>query len=613
MTSTTTGLPDRYRPLDQVGPDEPTPTGVIQCWRAKDRVLNRDVAIRVHTPAGPAAHAWISRALTAGGLATPALAMVYDASEGTGGAAQDMAPGGAAYVVNEWIDGETLAERLTRGPMPEREVRTVLRRLAEGVAEAHRVGLAVGGLTPENVVLRPNGLVGLRAVPAATRHHRRRHHRARRPARGLPHRLPARRTPRTRPAAPPTWSRWPAAPAPTEPGQGLSSVGRHGGAAGRAPPRPRRGRSGPTSTAPTAPRRHRQRLAAPAPRASSRGGFHAAVDLVDESEAVRLDPHALPPVPGVRPVTQGDTALSPTVLGGDTIDAGSVTPRGSYAGAAAGLPAAPQDRGWGDRDDSFGVLSTTTAVTGARRPVRPTPTTTWTAPGVTAASSSACRCSLCSSSSASPGGWARRCWTSPTPSTRSRARRRRPARRSPRSQGSGSAAAGAAIPIVTGEVFDPFGDGEPENDHEASPWRTTATPPPAWSTAGVPRLARLRQPQARRRRRATTSASAQALSGVTIATTSPGCHRPDPHRATTPADSLDGSQRRPHGTLTGHHDLAFDKPVHGPLRARVDHRPGARRQRLLGRPRRGRRPPPRADAGGRGAGMPPLRSSLCRP
>src|SRR5439155_63369 len=42
------------------------------------------------------------------------------------------------------------------------------RPLAEGVAEAHRVGLPVGGLTPENVVLRPNGLVGLRGVPAAT-------------------------------------------------------------------------------------------------------------------------------------------------------------------------------------------------------------------------------------------------------------------------------------------------------------------------------------------------------------------------------------------------------------------------------------------------------------
>src|SRR3954454_2636422 len=164
MTSTTVGLPDRYRPIEQIGPDEPTSTGVISSWRAEDRVLNRDVAIRVHTPGGPAAHSWISRALTAGGLATPALAMVYDASEGT---ADPQGPGGVAYVVNEWIDGEALADRLTRGPLSERDARTVMRRLAEGVAEAHRVGLAVGGLTADNVVLRPNGLVGLRGVPAA--------------------------------------------------------------------------------------------------------------------------------------------------------------------------------------------------------------------------------------------------------------------------------------------------------------------------------------------------------------------------------------------------------------------------------------------------------------
>ncbi|MGY1727641.1 hypothetical protein ACI79J_11780 [Geodermatophilus sp. SYSU D01062] len=162
MTATITGLPDRYRPLDEVGPAEHTATGVIHCWRAKDRILNRDVAIRVHVPGGPPARAWIARALTAGGLATPALAMVYDASEGSGGET------GVAYVVNEWIEGQTLAERLRSGPMGEREARTVLRRLAEGVAEAHRVGLAVGGLSPETVVLRPNGLVGLRAVPAAT-------------------------------------------------------------------------------------------------------------------------------------------------------------------------------------------------------------------------------------------------------------------------------------------------------------------------------------------------------------------------------------------------------------------------------------------------------------
>ncbi|WP_138757152.1 hypothetical protein [Modestobacter altitudinis] len=165
MTSTTTGLPDRYRPLDQVAPDEETATGVIRSWRARDRVLNRDVALRVHTPGGPAAREWITRALTAGGLATPALAMVYDAAEGTGGTE----PGGAAYVVNEWIEGDRLSDRLaTDGPLPEREARSLVRRLAEGVAEAHRVGLAIGGLTPEHVVLRPGGLVGLLSVPAAS-------------------------------------------------------------------------------------------------------------------------------------------------------------------------------------------------------------------------------------------------------------------------------------------------------------------------------------------------------------------------------------------------------------------------------------------------------------
>jgi eukaryotic-like serine/threonine-protein kinase len=168
MTSTITGLPERYRPLDEVGPAVPTPTGVLRCWRAKDRILNRDVAIRVHTPGGPAARDWITRALTAGGLATPTLAMVYDASEGTGAAGSSAGPAGAAYVVNEWIEGETLAARIATGPMSDGEARTVLRRLADGVAEAHRVGLAVGGITPETVVLRPNGLVGLRSVPAPT-------------------------------------------------------------------------------------------------------------------------------------------------------------------------------------------------------------------------------------------------------------------------------------------------------------------------------------------------------------------------------------------------------------------------------------------------------------
>jgi eukaryotic-like serine/threonine-protein kinase len=346
MTSTTTGLPDRYRPLDQVGPDEPTPTGVIQCWRAKDRVLNRDVAIRVHTPAGPAAHAWISRALTAGGLATPALAMVYDASEGIGGGpGGETAPGGAAYVVNEWIDGETLAERLTRGPMPDREVRTVLRRLAEGVAEAHRVGLAVGGLTPDNVVLRPNGLVGLRAVPAAT---------------GtidgditalgalleacLTGLDPAEPGPR-RLSGPSDLVALVRRTRSTEPGQGLSSV------AAMASLLAERSRPGPMSAAARAEETDSgwlRRLRDRRPDQPSDHPVDGATRAAD-GVPVRLDPQTLPPVPPVRPVTSG--GVPPAALGGDTIAAGSVAPAGgAYAGSAVPTPPARYD------DEPFGVL-----------------------------------------------------------------------------------------------------------------------------------------------------------------------------------------------------------------------------------------------------------------
>lgn len=340
MTSTTTGLPDRYRPLDQVGPDEPTPTGVIQCWRAKDRVLNRDVAIRVHTPAGPAAHAWISRALTAGGLATPALAMVYDASEGTG---DPQSPGGAAYVVNEWIDGETLAERLSHGPMPDREVRTVLRRLAEGVAEAHRVGLAVGGLTPDNVVLRPNGLVGLRAVPAAT---------------GtidgditaLGSLLEACLTgldpsqPGVRKLAGPSdLVALVRRARSTEPGQGLSSV------AAMASLLAERSRPGPMSAAARAEETDSGWLRRLRDRRPDQPSDHPDGEAAQAAAPpVRLDPQTLPPVPPVRPVT--DT-VAPGALGGDTIAAGSVAPAaGAYSAPGHAAPPHRYD------DEPFGVL-----------------------------------------------------------------------------------------------------------------------------------------------------------------------------------------------------------------------------------------------------------------
>jgi hypothetical protein len=539
MTSTTTGLPDRYRPLDQVGPDEPTSTGVIRCWRAKDRVLNRDVAIRVHTPAGPAAHAWITRALTAGGLATPALAMVYDASEGTG---DPQAPGGAAYVVNEWIDGETLTERLSRGPLPDREIRTVLRRLAEGVAEAHRVGLAVGGLTTDNVVLRPNGLVGLRAVPAATgtidgdiaalgalledcltglgpdgg---------ARRPT-GAPDLVALIRRARS-----------------TEPGQGLSSV------AAMAALLAERPRTGPGASGHQAPHRTED---------SDSGWLRRLRERRPESgpaaDPVRLDPDTFPPVPRVRPVGRSDTALSSTALGGDTIDAGSVAPAvGAYAGTTAGRPA----DGWADRDESFHVLDEDDPAGGYAGP--PTGETDvdedaarrhrlmviglpllallvvialawWVASTLLDATGSIDQVGGSTPSVSAPAGG------SSEPAT----------------------PAGSPVAITSADVFDPGGDGQPENNPDV-PLAYDGDAATSWSTLtyrGSPAFGNLKDGVGV----LLDLGSPQALSGVTLTTPRPGA-TVEIRTGDEPGTSLDSFAVAADGTLEDSTDLAFDEPV----------------------------------------------------
>ena len=570
MTSTTTGLPDRYRPIDQIGPDEPTPTGVIRCWRAKDRVLNRDVAIRVHTPAGPAAHAWISRALTAGGLATPALAMVYDASEGSG---DPQAPGGAAYVVNEWIDGETLAERLSRGPMPEREVRTVLRRLAEGVAEAHRVGLAVGGLTPDNVVLRPNGLVGLRAVPAATGS-------IDGDVTALGALLEACLT-----GLEPSGARQLSGPSDlvalvrrarsTEPGQGLSSVA---AMASLLAERPRSGQAGSGSAHRehrTAPhddtdsswlRKLRDRRP-PAAVEDASADAHApdgqTSDARSDDGAVRLDPQTLPPVPRVRPITQ--TGVPAAALGGDTIDAGSVAPRGgAYAGSVPSAPAHRPDETWSGHDSPFGVLGsgprtydsfdayddyagpptgeTDTDEDGAKRHrlvviglpllalIVVVALAWWVGSTLLDVTDSVDDVEGSTPSVSAPAAG------SEDPTT----------------------SAGGPLAVAQADVFDPGGDGEPENNSDV-PLAFDGDPATTWSTLeyrGSPAFGNLKDGVGL----LIDLGESQSVAGLTVTTPRPGA-TVEVRTAEEAGTELDAFDVAADGTLDDSTDFAFDEPV----------------------------------------------------
>ena len=525
MASTTTGLPDRYRPLDQIGPDETTPTGVIQSWRAKDRVLNRDVAIRVHVPAGPAAHAWITRALTAGGLATPALAMVYDASEGSG---DPQSPGGAAYVVNEWIDGETLADRLREGPMPERDVRLVLRRLAEGVAEAHRVGLAVGGLSLENVVLRPNGLVGLRAVPAAAGT-------VDGDISALGALLEACLTgigPDRRPLTGPSDLVALARRArSTEPGQKLSS------AAAMAALLAERPRTGPTQTISGyrgeevdsgRRRRSRERRA-------------------DTQAPVRLQPGSLPPVPPVRSAAQ-DAPLSSAARGGDTISAGGlgpVYPHPEVDDEPLGV--------LGGRDPAVGVGYDDDEERGDGVPDEQTVRRRRLAVGGLTLLAVVVLVALAwwvGSSVVSVADSVDEDLVGSTP----------PASSAPAADGGepAPAAPGAPAPVSAAQVFDPFGDGAPENDDDV-PLSYDDDPATAWSTLnyrGSPAFGNLKPGVGV----LYDLGSAQQLSGVTVQTALPGASV-EVRTSESSATALEELPVAAGGTLAESTELPFDQPV----------------------------------------------------
>jgi serine/threonine protein kinase len=57
------------------------------------------------------------------------------------------------FVTMEYLEGETLADRLKRGPLPEAEARAIARQLCSGLAEAHSKGVIHGDLKSNNVIL----------------------------------------------------------------------------------------------------------------------------------------------------------------------------------------------------------------------------------------------------------------------------------------------------------------------------------------------------------------------------------------------------------------------------------------------------------------------------
>src|SRR5277367_3769166 len=125
--------------------------GMGEVYRARDTRLDRTVAIKVlvsHLSALPELKQRMEREARAiSSLNHPNICHLYDIGS------QD----GTDYLVMEFLEGETLAERLGKGALPLQEILKIGTAVAEALAAAHRQGIVHRDLKPGNIMLTKSG------------------------------------------------------------------------------------------------------------------------------------------------------------------------------------------------------------------------------------------------------------------------------------------------------------------------------------------------------------------------------------------------------------------------------------------------------------------------
>ncbi|GAA0430629.1 hypothetical protein Acor_46400 [Acrocarpospora corrugata] len=130
--------------------------GMSVIWRAFDQSLQRTVAIKVLDGAldgdNPGRELIRREARATARLIHPDAIEVYDYGE-------TVTPRGrlAAYVVMRLLEGRSLADRVSEGPLPWAEATAIAARLALVLAAAHERGIVHRDVTPENVLLASDG------------------------------------------------------------------------------------------------------------------------------------------------------------------------------------------------------------------------------------------------------------------------------------------------------------------------------------------------------------------------------------------------------------------------------------------------------------------------
>src|SRR5271166_4677927 len=127
--------------------------GMGEVYRARDTVLKRDVAIKVlpeYWSRDPERlHRFEQEAQAAAALNHPNIVSIFHVGQYDG----------SPYIVTELLHGETLRDRLRKGPMRLREVLDVGVDIAHGLAAAHDSGVVHRDLKPENIFVTKDGRV----------------------------------------------------------------------------------------------------------------------------------------------------------------------------------------------------------------------------------------------------------------------------------------------------------------------------------------------------------------------------------------------------------------------------------------------------------------------
>ena len=153
------GSPSSLTPSSRLGPYEITAPlgagGMGEVYRARDTRLGRDVAVKLlppHLAANPQFRERFEReARSASALNHPHICALHDVGSATVQGSE------LHFMVLELVEGESLAQRLTKGPLPLPDVLRFGVQVAQALDAAHRAGIVHRDLKPGNVMLTRGG------------------------------------------------------------------------------------------------------------------------------------------------------------------------------------------------------------------------------------------------------------------------------------------------------------------------------------------------------------------------------------------------------------------------------------------------------------------------